>query len=71
MGPAFGLLKLRFASSGDHILLMPDIIVEHFRQAQHLRFAICNGHHYHADRLLKVGVFEQRVQHLLGINVLF
>ena len=70
MSTALRLFKLRAASSCDNILLMLDIVIKHFGKAQKLGLAIRNSDHYHARCLLKIRIFEKRIEHLLRIGIL-
>ena len=70
MRSLLSLCKLEFRATGDDLLLMVEVEVEHLLQVQYLRLAVYECEHYHTEGILKLGMLVELIQHDLGIYIL-
>ena len=69
MIPFFRLIQIIFRPSGDNILLMLQIKLQHFQKVKHLRLIIHQGQHDNTEGILHLGVLVQQIQDHVGIGV--
>ena len=67
--PLLGFVQVVFRPSGDHILLMLQIIFQKLFQAQHLGLIVHQRQHDDTEGLLQLGMLVQLVQQHVGIHI--
>ena len=73
MGTFSGFVQVILGPSADHVLLMSQIVLQHFLQVQDpgLQASLVGNKrkHIYAEGILKLGVLEQLIQHYVRIGV--
>ena len=70
MKPLPCLVKIELCPSGNDVLLVLQIVVQHLAEVQHLRLAVHKCNHDNAEGILELGVLIEVVQYYIGIDIL-
>ena len=70
MIPFLRLVQLILGSSGDHFLLMLQIVQKHVQKIHDLGLLTDEGQHIHPEGILQLGVLIELVQYHVGVGVL-
>ena len=71
MSALFGLAQFVLGTTRDDVLLVEDVVMQHFLQGKRTGHAIDQGQHDNAPTDLQLGMLIELIEHDLGNCVLF